>query len=159
MNPSFAGTRNIGRLRAGNQHRVVLWVGATVLVALIFSACGPKKTPPGPAGAGQTTAGEPAPAEPGMVAKPAEPDMVAAPAEAGPEKWACKVDGDCRNSCSQGAVNSDWYKKAAVNECEDGCENQLSEAPRCIDGGCVAFRRDPQDSSRVTRYDHCTRKR
>lgn len=55
-------------------------------------------------------------------------------------RWECKVDVDCTNSCEYGAVNRAWYTKNVPNEpCEDGCDGPWSDAPRCIDGGCVAF--------------------
>jgi predicted small lipoprotein YifL len=95
--------------------------------------------------------GPPAPPPP-----PATPD--AAPAPSGPGKWDCNVDGDCMNSCSQGAVNRVWYEKAQPRECEDGCDNQVSEAPRCIDHGCVAFRSDPRDPSKIFESPDCTRR-
>lgn len=76
-----------------------------------------------------------------------------------PGKWDCATDADCINSCEHGAVNRVWYDTTRPPECEDGCANQLAEAPRCIDQGCVAFHSDPQDSSKITRWEYCTRKK
>ena len=69
-------------------------------------------------------------------------------------KWTCGGDGDCINSCSQGAVSKAWYDKQAgtLIECLDGCNNQISGPPRCIDGQCVAF------DDKGARREHCTRK-
>ncbi len=71
-------------------------------------------------------------------------------------KWACKVDGDCMNSCSQGAVSSTWYAGAAVKECEDGCSSKGTEPARCIDGECVAFMRDFAHPGKIVRSEDCT---
>jgi hypothetical protein len=73
-----------------------------------------------------------------------------------PAKWACAADGDCMNSCSEGAVSQKWYASASVDECDDGCANQIHDPPRCIDGGCVAFIHDPHDEQRVQRDPGCT---
>jgi hypothetical protein len=87
---------------------------------------------------------------------PATPDAAAL---AGPGKWDCNADGDCMNSCSQGAVNRVWYANAKPQECEDGCDNQVTESPRCIDHGCVAFRSDPSDPSKIFEAPDCTRRK
>ena len=70
-------------------------------------------------------------------------------------KWDCVVDADCVNSCSQGAVNRNWYRvqQRRFSECMDGCNNQISGRPRCVKGQCVAF------DSKGMRRDYCTRKR
>ena len=69
-------------------------------------------------------------------------------------KWDCAEDGDCMNSCKMGAVSKAWYDGQAgtLVECDDGCNNQISGPPRCIDGGCVAF------DNKGARRDYCTRK-
>jgi hypothetical protein len=69
-------------------------------------------------------------------------------------RWGCAVDGDCVNSCGLGAVNRHWFaaEYPQGDTCEDGCANQISAPPRCIDGGCVAFDVDGH------RVDYCTRK-
>jgi len=90
---------------------------------LLLLACGSSSTPtPSPTPAS-------APTKP----PPADDDA----------KWRCASDGDCMTSCSQGAVNRDWYKNAHVHECKDGCEDDGAAAPRCIDKQCVAFREGP----------------
>ena len=73
----------------------------------------------------------------------------------GQGKWRCDRDRDCLRSCSHGAVSKIWYKKvqARIRECEDGCANQTSAAPRCLAGRCVAFDRKGQQ------VPHCTNKR
>jgi len=82
------------------------------------------------------------------------------PAEAAvAAQWACRADADCINSCSRGAVNRDWYRTAHVDECHDGCANQLAAPPRCIEQSCVAFARDPRDSKTVARSEYCTHKK
>jgi len=131
-------------VRGGCGNATVVALG----IMLLFTACGPK-TP-------ENKQGGPA-APPSTPAESVTPATPAAPVV--PAKWACKTDDDCMNSCSQGAVNREWYRTADVRECEDGCENQLSESPRCIDGGCVAFKHDPSDERKVTRDDFCTRRK
>ncbi len=74
-------------------------------------------------------------------------------------QWTCVADGDCMNSCKLGAVNKAWYASANVAECHDGCANQLAAPPRCIEGSCVAFQSDPHDSTKLTRSEHCTKKK
>ena len=81
----------------------------------------------------------------------------AAPPKVDDTKWACAADADCINSCSQGAVSRAWYGKARVQECEDGCDNQLAAAPKCIDKQCVAFRETP-DGKTVMQSPECTHK-
>jgi len=75
-------------------------------------------------------------------------------------RWKCRADSDCMNSCALGAVNAHWYqvKESSIPECEDGCANQVAAPPRCIDGFCVAYQRDPSSSGVVQRSDFCTRK-
>jgi hypothetical protein len=75
-------------------------------------------------------------------------------------RWACQSDDDCMNSCAHGAVNRSWYlgNTGTFSECKDGCANQVSAPPRCIEGSCVAFQRDPRGPGKVTRRDGCTRK-
>jgi hypothetical protein len=77
-----------------------------------------------------------------------------------PGRWACATDKDCINSCAAGAVNAAWYATAHVEECEDGCDNQVTAAPRCIAGSCVAFQEDPHDPdpAKAIRNDYCTHK-
>ena len=83
--------------------------------------------------------------------------------DAGPDpvRWECNADSDCMNSCALGAVNAGWYATHAGSfvDCLDGCANQLSAPPRCVDGSCVAFQHEPSNSSVVRQHDHCTRKR
>lgn len=78
----------------------------------------------------------------------------AAPALPTDGRWSCATDADCINSCALGAVAGAWYRRheRSFVECDDGCDNQISGPPRCIDGGCVAF--DDQGARR----DYCTRK-
>jgi hypothetical protein len=106
----------------------------SMITVLLVLGCGGERQPAGSTGSGS--------------AAPTSPD-----------KWACAADTDCMNSCSQGAVNAAWYAAAKPDECEDGCSNQLSVAPKCIDRSCVAFSSDPHDSKIVTRNDFCTKKR
>ncbi len=61
---------------------------------------------------------------------------------------ACKADGECVASCSQGAVARAWFERMfpGGEACEDGCANKGTEPPRCEGGRCVAWRggaRDP----------------
>jgi hypothetical protein len=75
-------------------------------------------------------------------------------------RWTCHVDADCMNSCALGAVNRGWYAthgKAFV-ECQDGCDNQVTAPPSCLEGVCVAFQHNPSKPSEVRRNDFCTRK-
>jgi len=74
-------------------------------------------------------------------------------------RWKCRIDGDCMNSCALGAVNAHWYRvnESSIPECEDGCANQVAAPPRCVDGSCVAYQRNPSTSV-VRRDDFCTRK-
>ncbi len=76
-------------------------------------------------------------------------------------RFDCKTDNDCVNSCAYGAVGSAWYARAqkdpGFSECEDGCDNQVSAPPRCEKGGCVAYKRDPQNETRITPRPSCTR--
>jgi len=97
-------------------------------LALIFVlACGSSSTPaPAPA---------PTPAPP------------APPAPADDAKWRCSADADCMTSCSQGAVNRDWYKSANVHECKDGCDED-GATPKCIDKQCVAFQDGPNGTTK-----------
>jgi len=62
-------------------------------------------------------------------------------------KYDCEVAKDCTNSCSQGAVNSDWYRHNSdyIAECDDGCDGPWSDAPQCIENQCVAFSQGKQD--------------
>src|SRR5262245_48899615 len=55
------------------------------------------------------------------------------------ERWACTADADCRNSCRYGAVSKAWYDKAAGKECDDGCDANGFDAPRCEQGTCTAY--------------------
>jgi hypothetical protein len=75
-------------------------------------------------------------------------------------RWKCHVDGDCMNSCALGAVNAHWYRvhESSIPECEDGCANQVAAPPRCVDGSCVAYQRDPSHSGVVRKHEFCTRK-
>ena len=77
---------------------------------------------------------------------------VGAPGSAPAATYACAVAADCVNSCSQGAVSKRWYEESflGVPECDDGCNNQISDPPQCIEGSCVAF-------GQGKRRDHCTR--
>lgn len=81
---------------------------------------------------------------------------------ADPHRWDCAKDSDCVNSCHWGAVNATWYRTSSqrpdFQECEDGCANQLSEAPRCESGSCVAYQSDPRDETKISRADDCTHK-
>jgi len=117
---------------------------------LLLPACHekPAATPaPGAAGPPPASAAQAAPA-PESVLKD-------------PHRFDCAADADCMNSCRYGAVNSAWYLRAmkapGYAECEDGCDNQISAAPRCEGGGCVATQRDPQDESKITPRPSCTR--
>jgi hypothetical protein len=69
---------------------------------------------------------------------------------------ACDGDGDCTNSCSQGAVSRQWLEGYTGPECNDGCTGQLALPPRCIRGECVAFQADPRTGV-PRRNDWCTK--
>lgn len=58
-------------------------------------------------------------------------------------RWDCAKDSDCRNSCRYGAVSKAWYtaQQSLIAECQDGCNNQISAPPKCIDKQCAAFDR------------------
>lgn len=100
-----------------------------------------------------------APTDPTPVPSPTPPTPTPTPAPAPAGQWACATDADCMSSCAAGAVNKQWYASAHVQECEDGCDNQITAAPRCISGSCVAFQDDPRDPSKpATRNDYCTHK-
>ena len=80
-----------------------------------------------------------------------------APRPSVPDRWTCTSDADCLNSCRWGAVSRAWYDPNQ-RECKDGCNDQLSAPPRCLDGGCVAFWHDPHDERRIIPRDECTRR-
>lgn len=73
-------------------------------------------------------------------------------------KFACTVDEDCTNSCSQGAVSKAWLASHSVKECADGCNDQLTAPSRCIQQECVAYAFDP-DGGQAHRDEHCTKVR
>lgn len=109
-------------------------LAAPVILAGACDGPGPRKRPSGPAA--EQMAARPAAARP-----------------AGPDKWACHADADCLNSCKHGAVSRAWYRaQARLVECLDGCANQISGPPRCVEGSCVAF------DHRGERREYCTRK-
>ena len=118
----------------------------TLCLVLAFSACQNKPT------------SEPA------VTKVAPETAASAAAKvlSDPHRFDCKADADCENSCAYGAVSSAWYKRAeqttGFNECQDGCNNQISEPPRCEAGGCVAYQHDPRDETKITPLPRCTRR-
>ena len=115
------------------------------LACLLVLGC--HKAPPDP-----TPAPPPKPPTPTPI--PTPPPK---PAPA-PTQWGCATDADCMNSCAVGAVNRQWYAAANVQECEDGCDNQVTAAPRCESGSCVAYQEDPQVPGKFTRNDYCTHK-
>lgn len=80
------------------------------------------------------------------------------PKPAPPGQWDCTTDADCMNSCAAGAVNRQWYASANVQECEDGCDNQVTASPRCESGSCVAYQEDPQVPGKFKRDEYCTHK-
>lgn len=120
-----------------------LWV---IVSAAVVSAGCPNRTKP--------SASEGNVATPGKTVQPQKvpPRRAADLGEKG--KWDCTKDTECLNSCSQGAVNRAWYQAhpKQINECEDGCDNQISGPPRCLDGQCVAF------DNKGKRRPFCTRK-
>ncbi|MFA6528444.1 MAG: hypothetical protein WCT46_02795 [Candidatus Gracilibacteria bacterium] len=63
-------------------------------------------------------------------------------------KYDCVVDTDCKNSCSQGAVNGTWYSENMdySQECLDGCDGPGSDTPQCIENQCVAFTQGVRDA-------------
>ncbi|MBZ5715906.1 hypothetical protein [Nannocystis pusilla] len=127
-------------------------------VAAAFAAvggCGPAaplpRPPPGSAGEGH----------PRVDAASSGANAAIKTALRDPHRFDCASDADCRNSCEHGAVNAAWYARAEAlpgfSECEDGCDDQVAEPPRCEAGACVAYQSDPHDGSRVSRRDACTR--
>jgi hypothetical protein len=109
---------------------------ASLLLLAVLSLTGCKKDDPAPrpANAPMATGTATATAPPPATATATETALPTA------GRWDCKVDTDCTNSCEYGAINRVWYTKNVPNEpCEDGCDGPWSDAPRCIDGGCVAF--------------------
>lgn len=78
-----------------------------------------------------------------------------------PHRFDCTADSDCVNSCAYGAVSAPWYARAQQTrgfiECVDGCNNQISEPPRCEAGGCVAYQHDPSDEAKKSPRPTCTR--
>lgn len=121
------------------------------MLACLLVACSSKSSPsPAPNPPGPT---QPKPAQPSQPAPKPSPLT-------DPSRWNCTADKDCINSCAAGAVNAAWYATANVPECEDGCDNQVTAAPRCISGSCVAFQEDPHDSdpAKAIRNDYCTHK-
>jgi hypothetical protein len=104
----------------------------------------------------KTPAPTPTPPTPTPTPTPTPPTP---PKPAPPGQWDCTTDADCMNSCAAGAVNRQWYASANVQECEDGCDNQVTAAPRCESASCVAYQEDPHDPSKPpTRSDYCTHK-
>ena len=69
-----------------------------------------------------------------------------------PAPYACQADSDCVTTCAHGALNAQWFRKnfPVIGDCFDGCQ-MGAQAPRCIDGTCVAFRDGKPD-------DACTKK-
>ena len=87
-------------------------------------------------------------------------------------KYYCVEDSDCRNSCSQGAVNRIWYAENMnrgekcldiknvqekenclaqyIPECFDGCNGIHMGSPKCIINKCTAFKHNG------IREDSCT---
>lgn len=116
-----------------------------IAVLLVMMACSPRKD--------QGTASEPATTGSSAGTTGAQPSA-AAPSRA---PWECATDGDCMNSCARGAVNRSWYASAGIQECSDGCNGQLAAPPRCMDSTCVAFRKDPNDATKVTMAPECTK--
>jgi hypothetical protein len=61
---------------------------------------------------------------------------------------ACQRDADCTNDCALGAVNAAWLTTQADRPaCKDGCTSKGTEAARCEDGTCVAYRLGARDPS------------
>jgi hypothetical protein len=69
------------------------------------------------------------------------------------DKYYCVTDQDCLNSCSQGAVNAEWYQQQAgeIQECDGGCDILAMNPPRCLDNVCTAFLQGKN-------YQPCTKK-
>jgi hypothetical protein len=105
----------------------------------------------------------PAAAPAAAVAQPAAPTEASTEANVltDPHRFDCASDSDCVNSCRYGAVHAGWYARATkapgFQECEDGCNNQISAPPRCESGGCVAYQRDPRAAHKITPCSFCTR--
>lgn len=91
-----------------------------------------------------TAKAEPAEPEPANARPTAGSDVVAGP----PERLACAADGECLASCRHGAVNRAWHLAAypGGEACEDGCTAKGTEAPRCEQGRCVAYRGGAPDA-------------
>lgn len=80
-----------------------------------------------------------APASQATKVTPVAAHKATEPTERG--RWDCAQDADCQNSCRYGAVSKAWYRahQKTLVECEDGCANQISGPPKCIDKQCAAF--------------------
>lgn len=76
-------------------------------------------------------------------------------------RWQCATDRDCMNSCAHGAVSKTWYMRnqQSLQECEDGCADQVAAPPRCESGGCVAYWEEPSSPGVIRRNQACTRKK
>lgn len=60
----------------------------------------------------------------------------------------CTSDTDCTNDCAYGAVNRAWFEALVDPDgCKDGCTSKGTEAARCEDGRCVAYRLGKRDAS------------
>ncbi len=67
------------------------------------------------------------------------------------DRFACKVDGDCINTCRYGAVNRAWAAEVD-GICPEGCDGIPLDQPQCVEGMCVAF------SFQGASVPECTRK-
>jgi hypothetical protein len=114
---------------------------ATVCIVSLLLACARERT-------NET---HPIRAEPVSPKPSSLPNSVPQDASQG-ERWTCGNDSECAMSCSQGAVNVDWYRtKFAGAECDDGCAGK-GITSRCIELRCVAF------NHKGFRLDSCTQK-
>jgi hypothetical protein len=98
--------------------------------------------------------GEEPPPPPATAPRPEPPPPEPRPVDDDPEgMFACRQNRDCVSSCRHGAVSRAWYAASypGGEACEDGCTAAGFEAPRCVGGGCTAFRDGAPDPG-------CTRK-
>lgn len=101
------------------------------LLAVLLGACSSQRSSP--------PASKPTPTAPTTTKVPVKPIVRPEPPEQG--RWDCNKDTDCQNSCRYGAVSKAWYTahQSLIAECQDGCNNQISAPPKCIDKQCAAF--------------------
>ncbi|MBL8946989.1 MAG: hypothetical protein JNK45_27705 [Myxococcales bacterium] len=107
------------------------------IAVLLLAACSAATPEP-------TTKAEPAKAEHAKAEPTAGTEVAAQPSA----RLACTANDECLASCRHGAVNRAWHAATypGGEACEDGCTAKGTEAPRCEQGRCTAYRGGALDS-------------